>query len=142
MHLRCTFLPAILLEGSRLIAVLDAFLLTRRWWDSPRGLELEYWVHSGEGPARIRVSGESAVCFVEQGVQTRSGKRKAVELRSAGRVGRALTVRDDPAGGRAPCGLSGSVGSDLGAGRPEWVGGGESEKEDAPASKAVPQRPR
>ncbi len=61
---------------------IDAFLLTRRWWDSPRGLELEFWAHAAEGPVRIRVTGGSAVCFVESQVATEGGARKGVKLRS------------------------------------------------------------
>ncbi len=59
-----------------------AFLLTRRAWDTPRGLELEYWARSEEGPLRIRVTGQPAVFFVEREVGTESGTRKERPLKS------------------------------------------------------------
>ena len=42
----------------------DAFILTRQWRDSPKGLVYELWAASNEGPVRIVVDGGEAVCFV------------------------------------------------------------------------------
>ena len=47
--------------------MVDAFILTRQWRDSPKGLVYELWVASKEGPIRIVVDGGEAVCFVNRG---------------------------------------------------------------------------
>ena len=45
---------------------LRAFLLTRHWRDASDGLELSLWAASEQGPLRIVLDGEEAVCFVER----------------------------------------------------------------------------
>ena len=45
---------------------LRAFLLTRQWRDAPDGLELSLWAASEQGPLRIVLDAEEAVCFVER----------------------------------------------------------------------------
>ena len=45
------------------------FLLTRGWRDTPAGIELSLWAATAEGPLRIVVGGQEAVCFVERGVE-------------------------------------------------------------------------
>ena len=47
---------------------LRAFLLTRQWRDAPDGLELSLWAASEQGPLRIVLDAEEAVCFVEREV--------------------------------------------------------------------------
>lgn len=47
--------------------LLSCFLLTRQWRDAPDGLELSFWAASPDGPVRVVVQGERAVCFVERG---------------------------------------------------------------------------
>ncbi|CAA6827369.1 MAG: DNA polymerase II (EC, partial [uncultured Thiotrichaceae bacterium] len=42
------------------------FLLTRQWRDTPKGIELEFWVQTDAGPARIIINQQQAVCFVRQ----------------------------------------------------------------------------
>ena len=43
---------------------LRGFLLTRNWRDTPRGVELEYWFASEQGPLRVLLSGEHSVFFL------------------------------------------------------------------------------
>ena len=45
---------------------LRAFLLTRQWRDASNGLELSLWAASEQGPLRIVLDTEAAVCFVER----------------------------------------------------------------------------
>ena len=45
---------------------LRAFLLTRQWRDASDGLELSLWAASEQGPLRIVLDAEEAVCFVER----------------------------------------------------------------------------
>lgn len=47
---------------------LDAYLLTRQWRDTPRGVELLFWANSANGPVRVVVEGQRAVCFIEQSI--------------------------------------------------------------------------
>jgi DNA polymerase-2 len=68
---------------------LSCFLLTRQWRDTPGGLELGFWARSMNGPVRILVRGESAVCFVEHQAHVDSSlepgvsyERKPLDLRS------------------------------------------------------------
>ncbi len=68
---------------------LSCFLLTRQWRDGPQGLELTFWGSSNEGPVRILVRGERAVCFVEHRAHVDSAldpdvsyERKPLDLRS------------------------------------------------------------
>ncbi|MFP4596831.1 MAG: DNA polymerase II [Persicimonas sp.] len=57
-------------------------LLTKRWYESRGRLCLEYWVRLEEGAGRIVIDREPAVFFVDRGVNTKSGTRRAVELDS------------------------------------------------------------
>jgi DNA polymerase-2 len=43
---------------------IDAFLLTRQWRDGPDGIELVFWAWSADGPLRLVVTGQQAVCFI------------------------------------------------------------------------------
>ena len=45
---------------------LRAFLLTRHWRDTSNGLELSLWAASEQGPLRVVLDGQEAVCFVER----------------------------------------------------------------------------
>ncbi|HJL19224.1 MAG TPA: DNA polymerase II [Sandaracinaceae bacterium LLY-WYZ-13_1] len=56
------------------------FLLTRGMRPRRDGLELTYWGWSAEGPVRARLSRQEAVFFVERGVPTEAGRRRAVAL--------------------------------------------------------------
>ncbi len=60
----------------------NATLLTKRWYESRGRLYLEYWVRLDEGAGRVVVDREQAVFFVERGVPTSAGTRRAVELDS------------------------------------------------------------
>ena len=66
---------------------LRAFLLTRHWRDASDGLELSLWAASEQGPLRIVLDAEEAVCFVEResmpGDDALAGlrrRRRAVDL--------------------------------------------------------------
>ena len=48
---------------------LRAFLLTRHWRDASNGLELSLWAASEQGPLRVVLDREEAVCFVERAAQ-------------------------------------------------------------------------
>ncbi|MES9872312.1 MAG: DNA polymerase II [Candidatus Sedimenticola sp. 6PFRAG7] len=41
------------------------FLLTRQWRDTANGLELVYWLSSGDGPLRLVFTNQQAVCFID-----------------------------------------------------------------------------
>ena len=43
---------------------LSGFLLTRHWRDTPEGLDLTFWLHTRDGPVRISITGQKAVCFI------------------------------------------------------------------------------
>ncbi len=60
----------------------DAFILTRDWRDTSNGIELTFWASTTDGPARIVVTGEKAVCFVERDIELPPGRyeRRAVAL--------------------------------------------------------------
>lgn len=45
---------------------IKGFLLTRQWRDTPKGIELEFWVQTDDGPARIIIENQQAVCFVRR----------------------------------------------------------------------------
>ena len=44
----------------------DGFLLTRQWRDTPQGLELVFWLSTANGPLRLQVNHEKAVCFIKR----------------------------------------------------------------------------
>ncbi len=67
----------------------SCFLLSRQWRDGPEGLELNFWARASDGPVRILVRGESAICFVEHRAHVDSSlepgvsyERKPLDLRS------------------------------------------------------------
>jgi DNA polymerase II len=43
--------------------MLDGFILTRQWVESPSGVDLIFWLASSSGPLRLRFSDQEAVCF-------------------------------------------------------------------------------
>ena len=58
---------------------LDCFLLTRQWRDTRDGLELTLWATSDKGPARVVLTREKAVCFIDH--ETSIGKRRLTQLK-------------------------------------------------------------
>ncbi len=44
--------------------MIDAFLLTRDWRDTPGGICLYFWLATEAGPRQLRIENQSAVCFV------------------------------------------------------------------------------
>lgn len=48
------------------MATLNAFLLTRDWRDTARGIQLTFWAASDSGPIKVIIPEQEAVCFVER----------------------------------------------------------------------------
>jgi len=62
-----------------------AFILTRQWRDTPKGIELSLWATTADGPIHIRVSDQKSLFFIEQDQHIDPNpefERKAVELKS------------------------------------------------------------
>ena len=60
---------------------LRAFLLTRHWRDTSNGLELSLWAASEQGPLRVVLDGQEAVCFVERAAMPGNGTLAGVPCR-------------------------------------------------------------
>ena len=45
---------------------ITGYLLTRAWRDTPKGVELTFWCASQDGPVRLIVQEQEAVCFIER----------------------------------------------------------------------------
>lgn len=68
-----------------MITQLDGFLLTRQWRDTKNGLELSFWLSTEQGPLRLIIEGEKAVCFVRRNNQMKLPNtilRKPLPLKS------------------------------------------------------------
>ncbi|HEY7772335.1 MAG TPA: DNA polymerase II [Marinagarivorans sp.] len=50
--------------GTKLSNLIQAFILTRQWRDTPNGIALEFWCASDNGPVCIEVTQQEAVAFV------------------------------------------------------------------------------
>ncbi len=64
------------------------FLLTRAWRDTPQGVELTFWAASDEGPFRVIMEAQKAVCFIERDTPCTlpaGAVRKPLQLRLLGR---------------------------------------------------------
>ena len=44
---------------------LKGFILTRRWWDTSTGTEIEYWLATDAGPLKVLLTAQTSVAFVE-----------------------------------------------------------------------------
>lgn len=44
---------------------LKGFILTRRWWDTPAGTQIEYWLATDGGPLKVLLTTQTSVAFVE-----------------------------------------------------------------------------
>ncbi len=67
------------------VATAEGCLLTRQWRDGPRGLELSCWLATVNGPVRVSVTGERAVCFVDRDATLPAGvdcERRALDLKT------------------------------------------------------------
>lgn len=62
--------------------ILDAFLLTRSWYDRRDGLRFVFWASSERGPVRLVFTQQEPVMFVERHIASEAGRRKALELTS------------------------------------------------------------
>jgi len=58
----------------------DGLVLTRGWRDTARGLVIELWVATAEGPLRVELTRERAVFFVRRGTEATSDTRREVDL--------------------------------------------------------------
>ena len=68
-----------------MITQLDGFLLTRQWRDTKNGLELSFWLSTEQGPLRLIIEGEQAVCFIRRSNQMQlppQVERKQLKLKS------------------------------------------------------------
>ena len=68
-----------------MITQLDGFLLTRQWRDTKNGLELSFWLSTEQGPLRLIIEGEQAVCFIRRSNQMQlppQVQRKQLQLKS------------------------------------------------------------
>lgn len=53
------------------MTIIDGFLLTRQWRDTPQGIELEFWFSTETGPLCVTVTNERSVFFVAAGHEAR-----------------------------------------------------------------------
>ncbi|MFK7854888.1 MAG: DNA polymerase II, partial [Granulosicoccus sp.] len=63
---------------------IDAYLLTRHWRDTHRGIELSLWAISEQGPVNVLFSNQQAVCFIERDIEfplPTGIERKPLDLR-------------------------------------------------------------
>ena len=58
----------------------EGLVLTRAWRDTPRGVVVELWVATSEGPVRVELTRERAVMFVHRGTEAEAIARREVEL--------------------------------------------------------------
>lgn len=67
---------------------LEGFILTRQWRDAREGVEFEFWLATSEGPARVIVTGQEPVFFVERSSEgIAEARREPLELKNfAGRA--------------------------------------------------------
>ena len=66
----------------------SGFLLTRGWRDTAGGVELSFWATSEDGPFRIIIEGQQAVCFIERTCDCelpQQATRKPLALRLLGK---------------------------------------------------------
>ncbi len=60
-------------------------ILSRRWWDTPTGTEIEYWLATDAGPLKVLLTTETSVAFVEtrfrQSVEAQLAAMPGVQLR-------------------------------------------------------------
>jgi len=67
-----------------MITQLNGFLLTRQWRDTAKGIELIFWVSTPDGPVRLVIENEQAVCFTQRSTLLRltsSVTRKPLPLK-------------------------------------------------------------
>ncbi len=63
---------------------LTGYLLTRHWRDTPSGIELVFWAASENGPVRVVISEQEAVCFIRRNIACTlpaRTRRSALKLR-------------------------------------------------------------
>jgi len=68
-----------------MITQLDGFLLTRQWRDTAKGIELSFWISTSDGPVRLVIENERAVCFTHQATHLplpKNVSRKSLNLKS------------------------------------------------------------
>jgi len=68
-----------------MITQLDGFLLTRQWRDTNKGIELTFWISTADGPVRLVIENEQAVCFTQRTTELRlpnKATRKQLPLKN------------------------------------------------------------
>lgn len=60
----------------------EAFLLTRQWFDRSDGVRLTFWGASADGPVKLVFTRQDAVMFIDRDMDAQSRERKPVELLS------------------------------------------------------------
>ena len=65
----------------------SAFLLSREWFESERGVEIILWGRAPDAPVRVRFTGQESVMFVLRGAEAHATRRAARPL---------LTLHHDP----------------------------------------------
>ena len=45
---------------------IDAFLLTRQWRDTTKGIVLDFWFSSASGPVHVLIENQQAIFFIRQ----------------------------------------------------------------------------
>ena len=54
------------INHSTSIAPIDAFLLTRQWRDTSKGIVLDFWFSSQSGPVHVLIENQQAIFFIRQ----------------------------------------------------------------------------
>lgn len=63
--------------------MLQGFLLTRQWRDTPNGIELSFWVKTKQGVAKLIIPRQQAVCFIRRASHLPvNAERKLLGLRT------------------------------------------------------------
>lgn len=64
---------------------IQGFLLTRSWRDTRNGIELQYWFNTDNGPIRVVITQQQAICFIRQSNPLKvfgKTQRKSLELQT------------------------------------------------------------
>ncbi|MCH7960404.1 MAG: DNA polymerase II, partial [Candidatus Hydrogenedentes bacterium] len=62
------------------MSILEGFLLSRNWRDTSAGLEFELWAATEHGPARILITGQESVFFIDRALDAAPSDARRAEL--------------------------------------------------------------
>ena len=62
------------------MSIVEGFLLSRNWRDTSVGLEFEFWAATEHGPARIVITGQESVFFVDRALASTPSDARRAEL--------------------------------------------------------------